>query len=405
MPIVDVLVPQLGEGLQEVLVQKLLKMPGEFVRRDEPFYIMETDKADFEVESPYAGILKEWLVEEGGTLAVGALIARIEESETGPEVNGPSARAAVTPMAALASPSARSMGPEEAHTTPEESRQPVPRVFVPPRTRAYCRTLAISDDEVGGIPSATDTLMPADVDRYLAMKSGPSPQGAPPAKADRGADSKDHPLLRRQRVFNFRLKCSAQLVVPGTMVRELDWERLEQAVKGLRRQNPGLHSSEFQTFAYALVQAAGRYPEFRSVLVGETIVRQFEHLNLGIAVQRPGAELLTAVVPKAETLDFRSFAQTIHLKVRQAMKGEDQVDDRVPLHLNDVSRLGITHGTSVLVAPAVAVVFLGAPTRRGPDRTANLGVTFDHRLINGVTAANLLADIVRQIHRFGAEDP
>ena len=78
MPILDVAVPQLGEGLQEVLIQKLLKKPGDLVERDEPIYIMETDKADVEVESPYAGTLMEWLVGEGKVVPVGALIARIE---------------------------------------------------------------------------------------------------------------------------------------------------------------------------------------------------------------------------------------------------------------------------------------------------------------------------------------
>jgi hypothetical protein len=55
MAIVEVIVPQLGEGLQEVRVMRFLKQPGERVARDEHIYEMETDKANVEVESPYAG--------------------------------------------------------------------------------------------------------------------------------------------------------------------------------------------------------------------------------------------------------------------------------------------------------------------------------------------------------------
>ncbi len=58
----------------------------------------------------------------------------------------------------------------------------------------------------------------------------------------------------------------------------------------------------------------------------------------------------------------------------------------------------------MLVAPAIAVVFLGAPTGRAQDRKANLGVTFDHRLINGVSASNLLATIARKIDSIASED-
>src|SRR6266404_5942461 len=100
MAILDVLVPQLGEGLQEVLVRKLLKKPGELVERDEPIYVMETDKADVEVESPYAGILKEWLVEEGKVLPIGALVARIEGTASTAMVNPSPSRSASTSEAA-----------------------------------------------------------------------------------------------------------------------------------------------------------------------------------------------------------------------------------------------------------------------------------------------------------------
>jgi pyruvate/2-oxoglutarate dehydrogenase complex dihydrolipoamide acyltransferase (E2) component/acyl carrier protein len=405
MPIFDVTVPQLGEALQEVLVQKLLKRPGELIRRDEPIYVMETDKADMEVESPYPGILKEWLVGEGTVVSVGAIVARIEVDSSAAVVNPSPPRAAITQIQPPPPELTTSSSPERRQETPNtrsESLLPRKTVFVPPRTRAYCATLDISDEELKRIPAASGTLMPADVDRYLAAKSAEKHEE--PIKAGTTADFRDYPLPARQRVFNFRLKRSAQLVVPGTMVRELDWQHMGIALKALGRKNPMCRASDFELFAYALVQAACEFPIFRSVLIGDDIVRQFEHLNLGVAVQRSDAELLMAVVQRADRLDFASLVTTIQLRVRQAMEGEDQVSDQVPLHLNYVSGLEVTHGTSVLVAPAVAVVFLGAPTGRGLDRKANLGVTFDHRLINGVTAANLLSAIVRRIYAFGSED-
>jgi pyruvate dehydrogenase E2 component (dihydrolipoamide acetyltransferase) len=61
MPIVEILVPQMGEGLQEVILLNFHKQPGDAVKRDELIYSMETDKATMEVESPYEGVLQEWL--------------------------------------------------------------------------------------------------------------------------------------------------------------------------------------------------------------------------------------------------------------------------------------------------------------------------------------------------------
>ncbi|MFN3689870.1 MAG: biotin/lipoyl-containing protein, partial [Fimbriimonadales bacterium] len=76
MAIVEVVVPQLGEGLQEVRVIRFLKQPGDRVERDEHIYEMETDKANVEVESPYAGVIVEWLAKEGDILPIGAPIAK-----------------------------------------------------------------------------------------------------------------------------------------------------------------------------------------------------------------------------------------------------------------------------------------------------------------------------------------
>src|SRR5580658_10355215 len=81
MATLEIRVPQMGEGLQEVIVHQFLKRPGDHVKRDELLYNMETDKAVMEVESAYDGILREWLCEEGSVLPIGAPIARMEVEE------------------------------------------------------------------------------------------------------------------------------------------------------------------------------------------------------------------------------------------------------------------------------------------------------------------------------------
>jgi pyruvate dehydrogenase E2 component (dihydrolipoamide acetyltransferase) len=369
MTIRDIRVPQMGEGLREVLIHKLLKKPGEFVRRDEVIYVMESDKAIIEVESPHEGILKEWLVEEARVLSVGAIIAQIESATAVAEDAGSQA------------------------TVGTFSRRGRGQVFVPPRTRAYCKNLAIPEDDIANIPAASGTLMPADVDRYLSAKTDKSIKPPSPPVTAAATVFCDRPLPAQQRVLNFRLVRSAQLVVPGTIKRQLDWQDLKHAVKALRQANPGVRASDFETFAYAVARATGDHPEFRSVLLKDDVIREFEHLELGLAVQQPGGELVMAVVPNADDLDFPAFVAVTQDRVRRALNGEDQINERVPLHIDYVARLKITDGVPVLIAPAVAVVFLCAPV----DRRANVGVTFDHRLINGACAARFLGSIIERI--------
>ncbi|HYW25789.1 MAG TPA: biotin/lipoyl-containing protein [Terriglobales bacterium] len=74
----DVTLPRLADSLDEGLVSRWLKRPGERVTRGEPLVEIETDKVNSEIESPFDGVLTEVLVEEGTTVPVGEIIARID---------------------------------------------------------------------------------------------------------------------------------------------------------------------------------------------------------------------------------------------------------------------------------------------------------------------------------------
>src|ERR1035437_9385202 len=89
----DVVMPQMGESIVEGTLTKWLKKPGERIERDEPLFEISTDKVDTEIPSPAAGVVSEILVEEGKTVGINTVVARIEES-------GAAAPAAAAPPAA-----------------------------------------------------------------------------------------------------------------------------------------------------------------------------------------------------------------------------------------------------------------------------------------------------------------
>ena len=91
----DVEVPALGESITEGTLAQWLKKPGEAVAADEPIASLETDKVSVEVPSPVAGVMTEQLVAEGDNVAVGAVIARIDQNGTaGAAVPAPAQAAA-----------------------------------------------------------------------------------------------------------------------------------------------------------------------------------------------------------------------------------------------------------------------------------------------------------------------
>src|SRR5882724_962445 len=77
----DVVMPQMGESIVEGTLTKWMKKPGDRVERDEPLFEISTDKVDTEIPAPAAGTLSEVLVEEGKTIPINTVVARISEGD------------------------------------------------------------------------------------------------------------------------------------------------------------------------------------------------------------------------------------------------------------------------------------------------------------------------------------
>ena len=88
----DVVMPQMGESIVEGTLTKWLKKPGDRVERDEPLFEISTDKVDTEIPAPAAGTLGEVLVQEGQTVGINTVVARIDEGGVGGRIGGEGAR-------------------------------------------------------------------------------------------------------------------------------------------------------------------------------------------------------------------------------------------------------------------------------------------------------------------------
>src|SRR6266567_2481980 len=113
----DVVMPQMGESIVEGTLTKWLKKPGDRVERDEPLFEISTDKVDTEIPSPIAGTLSEVLVEEGKTVAINTVVAKISDGDGAAakpaEAPKPAAKSAPAPQAAPPPPPPQAAPPEE----------------------------------------------------------------------------------------------------------------------------------------------------------------------------------------------------------------------------------------------------------------------------------------------------
>src|SRR5688572_22761506 len=117
---IDVPMPQMGESIAEGTLSKWRKKVGDPVKRDEPIFEISTDKVDAEIPAPAAGVLAEILVQEGQTVAVKTVVARLETDATvSPQPSAVSPQpAAVSPTSPAVQPSAVSPQPSVVTPTP-----------------------------------------------------------------------------------------------------------------------------------------------------------------------------------------------------------------------------------------------------------------------------------------------
>ncbi len=400
MTTVEIHLPQIGEGLQEARLVAKLKAPGERVRRDEPIYQMETDKAVMDVESPYAGKIVEWLAEEDAVLPIGAAVARIEVEGDAPAAEPvPTVEVEGVPETLVGLAATPPLPSETAPEATVAETGPAGLRGIPPRTRAYAAEKGLSDADLAGLSAGGRRPMPADVDAFVAARGDGRPKTV--------RAFAEAPIPGKQRVLNSRMVRSNALVIPGTMTVVVPWGPVEAARAHLKAGGGDFQPSAFTMFAHCVALAMKEFPAFRTTLPNDDTLRTYEDAALGIAVARPGDELLLAAVDGAPNMAWRDFAAAARARIEEARAGKDGAHEAVTVSLTNMQAYGLRDAVPVVVAPSMATIFLGEPYRTlDPDsvepttlRVSNVGMTFDHRIANGVGAAEFLKAIRDRLAR------
>ena len=135
----DVVMPQMGESIVEGTLTKWLKKPGDRVERDEPLFEISTDKVDTEIPSPAAGTLAETLVEEGKTVGINTVVARIDEAAAAPRAKPAAAAEAAAPAPRpRRRPRRRPSRPHAALRRPPRKRTGTAPAKPPARSPRWC---------------------------------------------------------------------------------------------------------------------------------------------------------------------------------------------------------------------------------------------------------------------------
>src|SRR5690606_143091 len=155
---IDVIMPQMGESIAEGTLSRWLKKVGDTVKRDEPIFEISTDKVDAEIPAPSAGVLAEILVQEGETVAVQTVVARLE-TEAGAVAAAPEKAAPETPKPAAGAAKPAPEAPKPAAPAPAPGLAPAPAAErQPAAATASAPPSAPQSGDVNGAETAEERL-------------------------------------------------------------------------------------------------------------------------------------------------------------------------------------------------------------------------------------------------------
>ncbi len=431
----DVVLPNLGFGMEEGRLLAWLKKPGDPVRKGEPIAEVESDKATVELEAVVDGVLDTILTPADKVVPVGAVLARILTGEAASQAVPPATPAPTAVSASDANritPVARRMASEHGVSLSEmagsgpgglitredvqsavDRQQPVKqsnsngaRALAAPAVRRLARDQGIDLNTIRGT-GKDGHVTRADVEKVLAHPSTPvtaSPVTTEPAPAAGEivtAERHEVSLSQVRQTIARRLAQSAQEAPHFFTTAELDFTA---AIKMLPK-DIGINN----LLLYLAVQTLNEHPDLNATYENGRLYH-YDHVNLAIAVARPDG-LVAPVLHRADDYSLPGLAERARALIARARDNHLRSEE-LGGGTFTVSNLGIVQQierfTAIINPPQVAILAVGAIKDRPVvidgglhiRTTGYLTLSADHRIVDGLIAARFLEAFDHRLQSF-----
>ncbi|MCU0965488.1 MAG: dihydrolipoyllysine-residue acetyltransferase [Burkholderiaceae bacterium] len=413
--LVDIVVPDIGD-FDEVAVIEVLAQPGDAIKVEQSLITVESDKASMEIPSSHAGVLKELKVKIGDKVSQGTLIAVVQA--TGAAAAAPVAAAAAAPARAEA---VIAPAPTVPAASPAAATQPTaPSATLPhasPSIRRFARELGVPLAQVKG-SGPKGRITQQDVQGFVksVIAQTSAPKAAAPAAAGGGipgllpwpqvdfakfgpVERKD--LSRIKKISGANLHRNWVLIPHVTNNDEADITELEALRVQLNKENEksGVKLTMLAFVIKAVVAALKKFPDFNASLDGDALVYK-QYFHIGFAADTPNG-LVVPVLKDADKkglLQIASEMADLSKKARDGKMGPADMSGGC-FSISSLGGIGGTHFTPIINAPEVAILGLSKgyqkPVWDGkafvPRLTLPLSLSYDHRVIDGASAARFNA--------------
>lgn len=433
---IDVVMPQMGESIAEGTMSRWLKKVGDEVKRDETIFEISTDKVDAEIPSPAAGVLVEILVQEGQTVPVQTVVARLEtekgaavaasspapEPAASAEAPAAASSSSVTPVpaAAPASPSGSAGGNGASFEERIRTRSsPLVRKMA---AEHGVELSALQGSGIAGRVTRKDLL------QYLESGAAKAAPSAPaPAAGSGGAELGGvrapvvetwpgdvvEPMSRIRQLTSDHMTLSRRWNAHVTSFFEMDLTRMAR-IRAANRAEFEKRTGEKLTFMpfiiRAVVESLKAFPVLNAAVRGNEIVYRKQY-NIGIAVALEQG-LIVPVIHNADDLSLTGLTRKLNDLANRARSKKLQPHEvqNASFTITNPGVFGSLMGTPIIPVPTSAILGVGAIEKRpkvvrGPDgedtiaiRTcAYFSISFDHRIVDGADADYFMADLKKRL--------
>ncbi|KAI9135193.1 dihydrolipoamide acetyltransferase family protein [Acaryochloris sp. CCMEE 5410] len=434
----EVFMPALSSTMEEGKIVSWSKEPGDKVEKGETVLVVESDKADMDVESFHEGYLAAIAVPAGGVAKVGAAIgyvaeteAEIAEAEKKASAAESAAPATLTPAPAPAAPApaAAAPAPPAAAPAPVATIPAAPaatlnggsapaapsngRVVVSPRARKLAKQFKVdlntltgsgphgrivaADIEAASGQTSTTATAPA------ASTAAPQPSLPAPAPLPAGAAAGEVVPFNtlQQAVVNNMV---ASLAVPTFHVEySIVIDALDQLYKQVKTKGVTMTALLAKAVAVTLRQ----HPLVNASCAPQGI-QYSSAINIAVAVAMPGGGLITPVLQQADQMDLYSLSRTWKDLVARARSKQLQPDEYSTgtFTLSNLGMFGVNSFDAILPPGQGSILAIGGSKPQvvaddqgmmGVKRLMNVNITCDHRVIYGADAAAFLKDLAELI--------
>ena len=369
--LVEVTMPQMGVSVAEGTVVEWKKRVGDWVENDEPIVEISTDKVETEVPSPASGRVASLTVEVGETVDVGTVLATIDVGAR----------------------------PGEAHVDENGNGHAPP---ISPVVRRIADEHKVDLSQVIG-SGRRGRVTKKDVLAFIDEKPKPEPvlHMESPYVEETPPSTDGQPLSIMRKRIGERMRASLDTAAHCTTIVEADMSAVEAARGKL---------SYLPFVARATIAALREYPALNATLEGDRLTVH-EEVHLGIAVSLGDDGLIVPVVHNAHELSHEGLAKRIADLAERARRRQLTPDETKggTFTITNPGRYGALLATPIINQPQVAILDLEAVVKRpvvvGGDSIAIRPMTYlcmswDHRALDGVLAAQFLGSVRRHIEGF-----